>query len=176
LNYVQSLASTISAFVYLIVGAWKDGTLGKKSFSGVLGWSQIIGSLRLAGLGKIEGSGEKVRLNGSNEKEISDNHAHTNGDSKRKDSGALNGNGDENIETLGKVKGAQVSSTADKRETIHLPRVAWRKTLPALLLQVSIFQTIAGPIGFLALRHISYPTMVLGKVSSLSSSPLGLAE
>ncbi|OCF33109.1 solute carrier family 35 (UDP-galactose transporter), member B1 [Kwoniella heveanensis BCC8398] len=35
----------------------------------------------------------------------------------------------------------------------------WRKSLPALLLQVSLFQTIASPIGFLALRHISYPTM-----------------
>jgi len=40
-----------------------------------------------------------------------------------------------------------------------------RNTLPFLLLQVSVFQTIAGPIGFSALRHISYPTMVLGKVS-----------
>lgn len=39
------------------------------------------------------------------------------------------------------------------------------RTLPALLLQVALFQTTAGPIGFLALRHISYPTMVLGKVS-----------
>lgn len=41
-----------------------------------------------------------------------------------------------------------------------------RSTLPALLLQVSCFQTMAGPIGFMALRHISYPTMVLGKVSN----------
>lgn len=40
----------------------------------------------------------------------------------------------------------------------------WTKTLPALLVQVSLFQTLAGPFGFLALRHISYPTMVLGKV------------
>jgi UDP-galactose transporter B1 len=40
-----------------------------------------------------------------------------------------------------------------------------REKLPFLLLQVSIFQTLAGPIGFSALRHISYPTMVLGKVS-----------
>lgn len=39
------------------------------------------------------------------------------------------------------------------------------RSLPFLLLQVSTFQTIAGPIGFLALRHISFPTMVLGKVS-----------
>jgi UDP-galactose transporter B1 len=50
--------------------------------------------------------------------------------------------------------------TQDKTKT----GVPWKKTLPFLLLQVSIFQTIAGPIGFLALRHISYPTMVLGKV------------
>lgn len=44
--------------------------------------------------------------------------------------------------------------------------VAWRRTLPVLLFQVSMFQTMAGPIGFSALRHISYPTMVLGKVRS----------
>ena len=42
---------------------------------------------------------------------------------------------------------------------------SWRKSLPALLVQVSLFQTLAGPLGFFALRHISYPTMVLGKVS-----------
>ena len=48
-----------------------------------------------------------------------------------------------------------------------------REKLPFLLLQVSIFQTLAGPIGFSALRHISYPTMVLGKVSYfLPHSPL----
>ena len=43
-------------------------------------------------------------------------------------------------------------------------KTPWTKTLPVLLLQVSVFQTMAGPCGFLALRHISYPTMVLGKV------------
>jgi UDP-galactose transporter B1 len=43
-------------------------------------------------------------------------------------------------------------------------RRSWRKTLPGLLAQVAVFQTTAGPIGFLALEHISYPTMVLGKV------------
>jgi UDP-galactose transporter B1 len=56
----------------------------------------------------------------------------------------------------------------EKKDRVMKPssvRIPWRKTLPALLLQVSMFQTIAGPIGFLALRHISYPTMVLGKVS-----------
>lgn len=53
-----------------------------------------------------------------------------------------------------------------------------KKSLLALLVQVSVFQTIASPIGFLALRHISYPTMVLGKVrpspSSNAPSILGL--
>lgn len=42
----------------------------------------------------------------------------------------------------------------------------WYQTLPGLLLQVSLFQTTAGPIGFHALKHISYPTMVLAKVST----------
>lgn len=57
-------------------------------------------------------------------------------------------------------------------------RPPWRQSLPALLLQVSLFQTTAGPIGFMALRHISYPTMVLGKVRhpqrNHSSYPLPL--
>ncbi|WVF66351.1 hypothetical protein IAT40_001091 [Kwoniella sp. CBS 6097] len=58
----------------------------------------------------------------------------------------------------------EVKSLAPKTETVPQP---WRKSLSALLLQVSLFQTIAGPIGFLALRHISYPTMVLGKSCKL---------
>lgn len=49
---------------------------------------------------------------------------------------------------------------------------SWRQSLPALLLQVSLFQTTAGPIGFMALRHISYPTMVLGKVCHMTLSIL----
>ncbi|KAL1408672.1 UDP-galactose transporter [Vanrija albida] len=47
------------------------------------------------------------------------------------------------------------------------PTPPWHRSLPALLLQVALFQTTAGPIGFLALRHISYPTMVLGKSCKL---------
>jgi UDP-galactose transporter B1 len=39
-----------------------------------------------------------------------------------------------------------------------------RKTLLALLLQVSAFQTCASPIGFASLKYISYPMMVLAKV------------
>lgn len=46
----------------------------------------------------------------------------------------------------------------------------WRKTLLGLVLQVAAFQTTAGPIGFLALEHISYPTMVLGKVGRTSQN------
>lgn len=40
-----------------------------------------------------------------------------------------------------------------------------RKSLLALLLQVSAFQTCASPIGFASLKYISYPMMVLAKVS-----------
>jgi UDP-galactose transporter B1 len=69
----------------------------------------------------------------------------------------------------GKTHGGQNghASTVSKKMTL-------REKLPVLLLQVSIFQTLAGPIGFSALRHISYPTMVLGKVSftHLLSSPI----
>lgn len=43
----------------------------------------------------------------------------------------------------------------------------WNQTLPGLLLQVSLFQTLAGPIGFHALKSISYPTMVLAKSCKL---------
>lgn len=57
------------------------------------------------------------------------------------------------------------SAQAQQVQQVRPKGTAWRQTLPALLLQVSLFQTTAGPIGFLALRHISFPTMVLGKVS-----------
>jgi hypothetical protein len=55
--------------------------------------------------------------------------------------------------------------TTTKPDTRTKTTTTLREILPFLLLQVSIFQTLAGPIGFSALRHISYPTMVLGKVS-----------
>ncbi|WVW81463.1 hypothetical protein I302_103457 [Kwoniella bestiolae CBS 10118] len=67
--------------------------------------------------------------------------------------------------------GKQISTVAQNGHTSlekkQKAQTSWRKTLPALLLQVSLFQTLAGPIGFLALRHISYPTMVLGKSCKL---------
>lgn len=67
----------------------------------------------------------------------------------------------------GDAKANKEASESDEKTEIakEAPKQP-KKSLLALLVQVSIFQTIAGPIGFLALRHISYPTMVLGKVSA----------
>ena len=69
-----------------------------------------------------------------------------------------------------KVGDLALNGTMSRNGTDHSdaitkkPRIPWRKCLPVLLLQVSVFQTMAGPIGFLALRHISFPMVVLGKV------------
>lgn len=63
-----------------------------------------------------------------------------------------NGNGHSNGDTNGTAN--------EGKEKLR----SWYQTLPGLLLQVSLFQTTAGPIGFHALKHISYPTMVLAKV------------
>lgn len=70
----------------------------------------------------------------------------------------LNGDAKTNKEASESDEKTEITKEAPKQP---------KKSLLALLVQVSIFQTIAGPIGFLALRHISYPTMVLGKVSVL---------
>ncbi|WWD06091.1 hypothetical protein V865_004176 [Kwoniella europaea PYCC6329] len=73
-------------------------------------------------------------------------------------------NGNNNEKDNSKI--TQNGHTSSKKHT-QIGNKSWRKSLPALLLQVSLFQTLAGPIGFLALRHISYPTMVLGKSCKL---------
>lgn len=79
----------------------------------------------------------------------------TNMDRSSSNSGSSSGTSDV---IIGRTKESlQVGTDGSQRK--------WRRRLPALLVQVSTFQTIAGPIGFLALRHISFPTMVLGKVS-----------
>lgn len=72
-----------------------------------------------------------------------------------KSQAALNGDAKANKESELNEKTKEVVEKAPKPP---------KKSLLALLVQVSVFQTIASPIGFLALRHISYPTMVLGKV------------
>ncbi|WVQ76863.1 hypothetical protein IAR50_006537 [Cryptococcus sp. DSM 104548] len=77
---------------------------------------------------------------------------------------------------LGEVLGLNELFSADKEEngvdekagTEVAPKgKSGKKSLLTLLVQVSLLQTIAGPIGFMALRHISYPTMVLGKSCKL---------
>jgi hypothetical protein len=91
--------------------------------------------------------------------------------------GHQNGNGNGHLEKSTLIAGSEktekeisdssTTTTADGGETSTATTpVPWTKTLPVLLCQVSFFQTMAGPIGFSALRHISYPTMVLGKVRS----------
>lgn len=136
-NFCQALASATCAAVYLLVKAWGAG-----SKEGVL---SVLGVTRL-----VEGVKEVVEANrpksGSATPEV------TSADEKQTvlTNGSGNGNG-------AAAKKSLANGTAAQRP--------WYQSLPALLLQVSIFQTTAGPIGFLALRHISYPMMVLGKVS-----------
>ncbi|WVR03244.1 hypothetical protein IAU60_000235 [Kwoniella sp. DSM 27419] len=122
LNYAQALASSLSALCYLILSAWRDGTLNR-------------GIWDIVGLGQIFQTRRRL---GSAVKQHTIGVSHS-AELKKKD----------------EVDNAVTKATA------------WRKTLPALLLQVSLFQTMAGPIGFMALRHISYPTMVLGKSCKL---------
>jgi hypothetical protein len=106
---------------------------------------QVLGLSRLiAGLGQVS---TKVKVE---EKEVVDE--------KEKANGHANGNG----KAVNGTTGVATKTTP------------WYQTLPALLMQVSLFQTIAGPIGFIALKHISYPTMVLGKVRSSDNRPLTL--
>jgi len=62
--------------------------------------------------------------------------------------GSSNGNG-----VNGKAKITAVSTS-------------WTKSLPALLLRTGLCQSMAAPIGFMSLRYISYPTMVLAKVGT----------
>lgn len=77
-----------------------------------------------------------------------------------------NGHGVAAAKSIESEKASSNGNGELKRAAAAQPARPWHQSLPALLIQVSLFQTIAGPIGFLALKHISYPTMVLGKVSN----------
>ncbi|CAK9783136.1 hypothetical protein CC85DRAFT_326970 [Cutaneotrichosporon oleaginosum] len=101
------------------------------------------GAKRREGIGRVLGL---KRLLGAEGEDANGHGKGVNGDAAR-----ANGKN----HTNGKVNG-----------TTNAPR-PWYQTLPGLLLQVSLFQTTAGPIGFHALRHISYPTMVLAKSCKL---------
>lgn len=145
LNFAQAIASCLFATLYLTIGSWRDGTLHAKGTFGVLGISQL-GTIRPKS-GEKE---ERVKVNVT--------HGSVNGTTRS------NGNGNGHGHGIKSENKADLTRD-DKTTEIITSTVAWRKTLPVLLLQVSLLQTMAGPIGFSALRHISYPTMVLGKVS-----------
>ena len=130
INFAQAVASASSAFLYLLFLSYRDGTLGTRPLSSVLGLHQFSASLKTSQQKPIQG-------------------------------GTSNGYND----GTGKSDERNVKKQLEKAS-------AWRKSLPALLVQVSLFQTLAGPLGFFALRHISYPTMVLGKVSLYSGITL----
>ena len=66
----------------------------------------------------------------------------------------------------GSGKAATATSSTKTEAT-----TSWNRTLPALLLRVGICQSLAAPIGFMSLRYISYPTMVLAKASQGSDPP-----
>jgi hypothetical protein len=80
----------------------------------------------------------------------------------------VNGNG--TTHQHNEVSKSTITASDTNTNTNTNTKTPLREKLPFLLLQVSIFQTVAGPIGFSALRHISYPTMVLGKVSQFKYS------
>ncbi|KAK8844595.1 hypothetical protein IAR55_006442 [Kwoniella newhampshirensis] len=129
LNYAQALASSLSAFIYLLFKAWRDGQLHR-------GIAEIVGLKQFF----------PIKKNSIGENRTKKENGHANGV----------------IEGPGVVRTESKSKKGEK--STGMP---WRKSLPVLLLQVSLFQTMASPIGFLALGHISYPTMVLGKSCKL---------
>jgi UDP-galactose transporter B1 len=63
------------------------------------------------------------------------------------------------------ANGSSDEKTAAPLAEKQLAESSWTRTLPVLLLRVGICQSLAAPIGFMSLRYISYPTMVLAKVS-----------
>lgn len=65
----------------------------------------------------------------------------------------------------GHGKVANGTSVVAKVKKATPPLTSWTRSLPALLLRVGICQALAAPIGFMSLRYISYPTMVLAKAS-----------
>lgn len=134
-NFCQALASATCAAVYLLVKAWSAGS--KESVLTILGITRLIDGVKeVIDANKPRSGSNTPDLKSADEKQAM----------------LANGNGN----------GVAAKKSLANGTSVQRP---WYQSLPALLLQVSIFQTTAGPIGFLALRHISYPMMVLGKVS-----------
>lgn len=168
LTFAQAIASSLCAFTYLLFNAYRDGSLRHKGVSGIIGWTAIVTSLRERRAQPIETPGMMYRekmeapLSVGSPRRRRVERSQENG--KVVDLTDLDGEkekfeqGEKETDVNGHltVPGSYVSSPGGP--------VPWRRTLPGLVLQVAAFQTTAGPIGFLALEHISYPTMVLGKV------------
>lgn len=75
------------------------------------------------------------------------------------------------------TNGSSEEKTATTSARKEVAETSWTRTLPVLLLRVGICQSLAAPIGFMSLRYISYPTMVLAKVSlSLDCEPFFAAD
>ena len=140
LNYAQALASSLSSFFYLAFSAWRNGSWGSRPLTEDLGlrWTNFTPASRRPSAALARSRSASAPASGD-EKSLKGDRSQV-----KRPNELSNGHG---------------TAAEDLREA-----VPWRKTLAGLLLQVSLCQTVAGPIGFLALRHISYPTMVLGKV------------
>jgi UDP-galactose transporter B1 len=125
-------------------------------YLGIQSWRD--GSLRMKGLKGVLGIeqllGSTTLKNENKDKEKVDVKVNGNGSTHR-----------QNVVSRSTITASDTNTNTNTKTPL-------REKLPFLLLQVSIFQTIAGPIGFSALRHISYPTMVLGKVSQFKYSAL----
>lgn len=169
LNYAQALASCLSALSYLIITSWSSGELGKKGWKRILGFNSLIDSWKGVSPSAGDTGGKRRESFPSTtpwpSATTSGRMSPPRGTASRRGSAALileekSGGVGLDFGQVGKVK-------EEKKEVIVPSTSTGEKirTLPVLLAQVSTFQTIAGPIGFLALRHISFPTMVLGKVS-----------
>ncbi|KAL7418935.1 UDP-galactose transporter [Cryptotrichosporon argae] len=138
LNFAQAVASSACATAYLLAKAVPDGSLRSRGAMAVLGLDRVLG----LSLGDKKAADELA---------------------SKQESKVLGKQEDKTSGQLQRAGGAQAAATGEKRGRAD----NWTRSLPFLLLQISLFQTTAGPIGFLSLRHISYPTMVLGKSCKL---------
>ena len=186
LNWAQALAACISSALYLIFTSSGANNAARRGIWHTLGFDRFIGTASTPRIPATPSSSRAGRQAEDMSREPSQTSTGTassvsspGGDLVRRPSavvekGRLKGRGAEGEDTVNgegeREKQDDVARRSQDGAEVQLSSSAkttsWRQSLPALLLQVSIFQTTAGPIGFMALRHISYPTMVLGKVSS----------
>lgn len=180
-NWCQSLASATCAAIYLLVVGVSDGSLKRDGVLSTLGLKRLFASLPGK---KNDGATTPPTTNGDGNgngngsgstPQVAALRAYINGTGSATVSATASENGslDDKTEKDEESRRPSPSPEANSKATVAAPQPPrpWYQSLPVLLLQVSIFQTTAGPLGFLALRHISYPTMVLGKVGNRTSLP-----